>query len=46
MKTSRIGYNTSLIKLRQLFNDIQCKREPFTTIWTITWDSHIKGLHT
>jgi hypothetical protein len=41
MKTNGIGYNTSLIKLHQLPNDVWCKREHLTTIWTLTW-VHVK----
>jgi hypothetical protein len=41
MKTSGTGYNnTSSIKLDQLFNDVQCKRETFTMIWNVSWESH------
>jgi hypothetical protein len=46
MKTSGIGYNnTSSIKLDQLSNDVQCKRETFTMIWNVSWESHRMKYH-
>jgi hypothetical protein len=36
---------TQTIKLYQISNEAQCRRETFTMIWNVSWESHRMKLH-